>query len=178
MPERATLEEVLERYETAVVALERLQGTKHAELALLNRFAGLSRVQVVEALAAARLEVEGQALVALVGAAEADLRKDLEARHDGVKNDPIRAKAQELTADTDGKPRLEDLIDLWREASGEAGHGAGSRLKSLLRRRHWLAHGRHWPDRSGVRVDAADAYSTIERFRGRIRTVDPKFPRG
>lgn len=178
MPDRPSMEEVWYSYEGTVVALDQLQGLPHSALGALPQFRGLALSEIMEALKIAREEVEGQALVALVGAAEADLRCDLTSRAKGLKRDPLRSQARQLATDTDGNPRLESLIDLWREATSERGHGPGAKLKSLIKRRHWLAHGRYWPDQSGVPVDAGNAYVIIGRFHTEIRKVDPMFPRG
>ena len=172
-----SLAQVLERYDVCVTALEQRQRLGQTTLMSLPEFAGMSFAEILATLTTARIELEGWGVLFLSAAAEADLRRDLATRDARSKGDPIRDAAQQLSVDSDRRPRLEDLVDFWRRETAETGHGPGSRFKSLLKRRHWLAHGRSWPDKSGVPIDVADAWSRVSQFYARIRAVDPEFPR-
>jgi hypothetical protein len=176
-PLHPSLAEVIERHDHCVAALEHRQRLGSAHLRTLPEFAGLSQPEILDVLATCRSELEAYGFLFVVAAAEADLRADLAARDAGSKGDPVRHEARLLALDTDQRPRLDDLVDLWRTLTGEVGHGPGSKFKAMLKRRHWLAHGRSWSDKSGVVVDVGDAFTRVMNFYARIQLIDPRFPR-
>lgn len=51
------------------------------------------------------------------------------------------------------------------------------KLRKLLKRRHWLAHGRHWVDtKSGSKPSPWEAKAILDDYVREIRLVAPDFP--
>lgn len=126
-----------------------------------------------------RLELDQQAVFMLIASAEALLRQDLRHRTDGSSTSPIAVRLRMLRAqhpDPEDLWRisLESIIDEWKTTAG-ASHEGGL-LKQLYQRRHWLGHGRYWPDKSGVQPTPRDAYRRIKAFEAALRAAERDFP--
>jgi hypothetical protein len=96
-------------------------------------------------------ELELQVTLWLLTAMEAWMRLDFEVRVRGKYKDMLSRKFREFYREQeeqtkrkglkDVKIRLEDILDIWRDVSGEK---VFSRIKELMNYRHWLAHGKYW----------------------------------
>jgi hypothetical protein len=72
---------------------------------------------------------------------------------------------------------VEDVLDAWAGLP-EVRKAAISEYKQLLTRRHWLAHGRFFQDRSAVPGDPGFAYARTAAMVAELRRVEPGFPMG
>jgi hypothetical protein len=108
-----------------------------------------------------RKELDCQVVLMLTASFEAvfqtDLRKRIDRKEKGVVSKALRSWWQ---GDRRRRKRwidLASLLDVWKKT---VGHGQViGRMKSLLLHRHWLAHGRYWNDKSGLRdVDPPRAW--------------------
>lgn len=84
---------------------------------------------------------------------------------------------RDLHKEHEDRVRLEDILDLWKKHVGIRA-AVDQSLRKLLKRRHWLAHGRHWIDKkSGVKPSPWEAKLILDDYVGEIRLGTPDFPR-
>ena len=131
-------------------------------------------------LAALRDEIEGRAYLALVAAVEATVQLDVRARMRGRASVPLQEAARRWRREERQGRRIvvEDVLDAWAALPG-ARRAPISEFKQLLPHRHWLAHGRYFPDRHGG-VAGRAAGLALARSRAlfaELRRLDPAFPR-
>lgn len=88
----------------------------------------------------------------------------------------IARRFRKLHREFEGRVRLDDILDAWRDEVGSKQNFG--RLKGLYKHRHWLAHGRHWVDKSGFAVapDPGQAWLFAEPCLEAIRAALPSFP--
>ena len=135
----------------------------------LAAFEGLSRQEFEDALLRLRQELDEQVTLVLVAAFEALLRID---RHDRVSRrlkDPISRGLRDLSRDREGRVRLEDILDVHKQALGLA--QVVGRLKQLLNYRHWLAHGRYWVQKAGIRADPFVTWEIGEALFSQVASI-------
>jgi hypothetical protein len=117
--------------------------------------------QFDRALAELREELDHQVVLMLTASFEAVFQTDLQNRIKRRKRD---SASKALRTWWKSAPRrrekwidLGSLLDVWKRT---VGHGQViGKMKSLLLFRHWLAHGRYWNDKSGLRdVDPFSAW--------------------
>jgi hypothetical protein len=150
--------QVLSYYEAMRNTLKTLSKSSASALAaaLGTSFANTSEDEALESL---RRELDCQVVLMLTASFEAVFQIDIRLRLDNRLKDPDsrelrrrfgRRKAERLA--------LEDILDAWQVRTGQA--AVFGNFKQLVKLRHWLAHGRHWRQRSGIRsVDPFDAWS-------------------
>ena len=118
-----------------------------------SQFFGMTSDEFDAALVELRNELDYQVVMMLIASFEAIFQSDLQDRVRRKKTDTIskalRRWWQENRHGADKWIHMESLLDAWKGVI--TGHRqAIGRLRSLVLFRHWLAHGRYWPDRSGV----------------------------
>ena len=141
-------------------------------------FFGMPADEFREVLRALRDEVEQRAYLAIVAATEACLQLDFRARAKGAKSVMHRDLAKKLlkreTERPDDRIVIEDVLDAWASQDAKK---AVSEYKQLLKHRHWLAHGRYFPNHSGVPQDPSFAHARVTALMKKLQTLDPSFPR-
>ena len=152
-------EDIWTHYVRSDRALSELQSLLYRSLreqgsgaAPVSGFAGMIREDVDGALRAMKDELDAEVTLFLVASFEAILRTDFNRRCRDRKKDAPSVALRKLFKKTAEKARLPDILDVWGEHVGKP--GAISRLKSLLHLRHWLAHGRYFREKSGLRHPA------------------------
>jgi hypothetical protein len=132
-----------------------------------SQFVGMTSDEFDAALVELRMELDYQVVMMLTASFEAILQADLQDRVKRKRKDPLsKALRQWWKKSRHGDERwihMEELLDVWKRTV--AGHGRTiGRLRSLVLFRHWLAHGRYWPDRSGLgKVDPFVAWQIGEK---------------
>jgi hypothetical protein len=112
---------------------------------------------------ACKQEIDLAAVITLVAAAEARIRLDVEQRCKGSGDFAARLILLTKSADKEYQVALYEngIMDAWKDCVGSLTNvqqkdrerlltGIGG-FKSLLPVRHWVAHGRYWPLRGGVK---------------------------
>jgi len=56
--------------------------------------------------------------------------------------------------------------------------GVKQSLRTLLKHRHWLAHGRYWTNKHGAVPSPLDAHAHLDDYGQALRACAPDFPRG
>jgi hypothetical protein len=102
----------------------------------------------------------------LLASVEAILRLDLRDRVMKKRKDAVSRRFRGFR----NRDRLrldEDILEVW---SAEA-QVSVSEFRTLLKLRHWLAHGRYWLPRLGQQRDAADVYRISTKLLNSIHTA-------
>lgn len=175
MPSHAPLPcDLLAYYQQMLEALRVLdQQFDVVKVDLGSPFHGMSRRAFESTLEQMRLELDQQVVFMLAASAEALLRQDFLARTDGPSTQPIAVRLRQLRRQYPQGVPLDAIIDEWKSAGASK---EGGLLKQLYQRRHWLGHGRYWPDKSGVQPSPREAHRRIEAFIAALNAVDPGFP--
>jgi hypothetical protein len=135
-----------------------------------SRFAFLTPAEVEVALRRMSIELSYQTVFLLLASSEASLRVDFDERVARRGKDAIsqgcRRLAQTSKASGQRGIRLEDILDIYRNESPiTTAKSAVGRLKTLLHFRHWVAHGRYWVDKSGMRdPDPFDVWNDLRHL--------------
>jgi hypothetical protein len=135
----------------------------------------ISSQSVQQRFAQLREEVDQAFTLTLFASVEASVRTHYSVCLESGDPAWLAAPARALKERTDGKPRFEDILELWKMAPDtpqRTGDSVG-KLKQLYHRRNWLAHGRYWSDRSGI--PTADPDSVMDAV-AEIRAVISDFP--
>jgi hypothetical protein len=138
-------------------------------------FFGLGPNEYDSALTELREELDKQVVLTLVASAEAAFRTDFGERVRRRTKDAVRPKLKALRDEHGDRVRLDDILGVWKDTCG-AGADTFSLFGQILKHRHWLAHGRHWTDKSGVTSDPNSVAAVINDLCGRLRGVVPNFP--
>lgn len=162
-----TLLEILEHYDEQRLAYERYVRALYRD----------ARVEVEHErrLRAARAELDNAFALLCIAATEATIRNFVSAIVESDRHDAFALRARRLHERFGDRVPFEEVLDLWKPATGLKSH-AGSEIgefKSQYKHRHWLAHGRYWPNRSGVAQ--LDPTMIVSVLRG-IRQVTTDFP--
>jgi len=142
-----------------------------------SAFYAMTRDDFDDALRRLRDERDAQVTMMLIASAEAALQRDRKLRLDKkLKKDPLWMAIHALVAAEKAAGqkgiRLGKLVEVWCKASGEP----LKPFRSLIQRRHWLAHGRFWSDMSGVAIDPAQASRIIDDAFAKLKTFQSDFP--
>lgn len=155
--------QVLAHYRRTLAALRVVERTQRAATAEPSSpYFGLAEQEFVNALRETRQELDQQVVMMLVASAEAALVRDYSRRLGRREKTGVRLAMQALQANTGDRVGLGQLLKVWYEQNGSTREI--SRMRLLARHRHWLAHGRRWTDKSGIRPDPAEAAGIIREF--------------
>jgi hypothetical protein len=170
-------DEVLEAYLDQVEALEHLlRGRAIVSADPNSRFHGLSDADVQDRLGQDRDELDRWAVLMLVASLEAALRTDALRRIEGRTKDDVRKPLRDLHKDHEGRVRLDDILGIW-DAHVVVAPTVKQNLRTLLKHRHWLAHGRHWTNKHGPMPSALDAHAYVDDYVTVLRASVTDFPR-
>jgi len=140
-------------------------------------YAGLSNPEIEDAFAEQFEELDHQVTCALIASFEAAVCRDFRTRCKSRKT-AIGRKCKDLykrKKQADERVTFVEVLDIW---SGESKkHKVTEELKKLYRFRHWLAHGRWFPQKSGLaHVDPERALEIGEEFFHAHPDVDVEVP--
>ncbi len=162
---------VLANYRRALAALRVVERTPRAATTdPASPYFGLAEHELVKDLRATREELDQQVVMMLVASAEAALMRDYHRRLARREKTGVRLAMKDLPVDTRDGVKLGPLLRIWYEQTGNTKEL--TRMRLLVSHRHWLAHGRRWADKSGIRPDPAEAAGIIREFFLRL----PDFP--
>jgi hypothetical protein len=114
-----------------------------------------------------RDELDERTVLLLMASFEATFQTDRAARlRLGPRRDPLVVALQGIRA-RHGHIWFEHILDVWREQVTSITRIVGQ-LKQLVNRRHWLAHGRYFVDKSGVTATPADAMRVYQAVTARL----------
>jgi hypothetical protein len=170
-------DEIVAAYEDQLEALERVF---HARAVVSadprSRFHGLSSGDIQERLEQDRGELDRWAVLMLVASFEATLRTDAKDRIQARTRDDVRKPLRDLHTEHEDRVRLDDLLRTW-EAHAAVGMTVKQNLRTLLKHRHWLAHGRHWTNKHGAMPSPLDAYAYLDDYAQALQASASDFPR-
>lgn len=173
-PEWPEPADLLAHYGDMIEALVQLERAGRAgQLAPPSQFAGMTLTEFDDRLRDMRTELDREVSLALLASCEALLRVDFWDRVARRRKEPrdVRARFKAL-ADRDGeRVRLDDILDVWRDAVG--GPSRFDAFREYLRVRHWLAHGRYWTLKSARKAAPQDVLVAARA----LFNVLPDFPR-
>jgi len=135
-------EEIWDYYQSALAAFDLVRRHVRVPNAAsdpsLSRWRFLTPLQVDDDLRSMRDELEFEVSLALLASFETILDEDFLLRPLGTDRfSHAISRLRQRTSD----PRLEEVLDCWKERS-PAAHAVIGEFKQLVKFRHWLAHGR------------------------------------
>ena len=143
MPELASLNDIVDYLADADSALRFYYSTLYPYF--VTRFAGYLPREVAAELAVRIDETEMRSVLVILARVEAAFRRDYDVRCTSKKADPISIDFRKLHKKKGKKVRFEDeILDTWRRHLEPADRDIISQLRTMLKYRHWLAHGRYW----------------------------------
>jgi hypothetical protein len=126
------------------------------------RYLGYSAPETENVLLNRIEETELRSCFIVLASLEAALRIDYLLRSSGKKKDPLSKDFRGLFNHRGKRASLdEDILDLWIRHHPSLKRLVGE-LRSALRFRHWLAHGRYWEPKLGRKFDYAGVYLLAE----------------
>lgn len=111
------------------------------------QYSGLSDQDLADHFRLVRDELDAEVVLALVCAAEGEVRRDFRRRTSARLKGELSRKWRQLPA-RGGWVRFEEILSAWR-ASGRHKKTIDE-FEKLYRHRHWLAHGRYFPNKCGL----------------------------
>lgn len=104
----------------------------------------------------AKDELDNHLMLGILAALEAEFRQDFERRCQKRLKDDLSRSCRAIRKKRKRRVRLEeDILNAWKEQCPSK-HKLVSEIKSVLKLRHWLAHGRHWVPKLGRNFDFFD----------------------
>src|SRR5579862_2395736 len=119
--------------------------------------------EIAKILSGMSVEHEHQSVMMLTASIEATFQVDLQFRCVKKLTDHVSQALRQLAKKAQKMHRrieIEDILDTWKEQIGHA--NAFGDLKQVIEYRHWLAHGRYWNQKSGLRN--LNIYGTWNRW--------------
>ncbi|WP_376985193.1 hypothetical protein [Bosea sp. R86505] len=113
--------------------------------------------EVTAELAERLTETDMRSSLVALARIEAALRQDYEVRCKSKMSDDVSIKFRKIHKKRGRKARLdEDILAVWTEHVDQSSRAIISKLRGMLKFRHWLAHGRYW--NHGTKYDFQDIY--------------------
>jgi len=131
------------------------------------KFTGWSLAEIEEHFDTILTEVDHQISLSLLAAAEAAIRVDFFRRVQERGKDAVSRRLRSLPlldagrGDRNLRVRLDDILSVWA-SEVPACKSALARFRGALNYRHWLAHGRFWKPKLGMRYSPHIVQKTIE----------------
>ncbi len=167
---------VLVAYEDHVEALTRLLRAGSAlSIDPRSRFYGLAMPAIQDRLRSDRVELDRWVVMMLAASFEAAIRTDARERIKARTKDVVRRPLSELYKENGERVHLEDILKLW-EGQVAMGAAVKTELRTLLKHRHWLAHGRYWTNKHGALPSPYEAHAAIEDYVAALRAFALDFP--
>lgn len=111
----------------------------------LTTFVDKTQAQVSSELKVLVKETEIRSILIIIARLEAAFRLDMKYRVHAKHPDDLSIALRALHKKKSNKAGLEqDIFPIWKEHLDEDGKKVLSGLKTMLKYRHWIAHGRYW----------------------------------
>lgn len=108
-------------------------------------FTSKSKAEVNTQLRSHVKETEIRSILIIIARLEAAFRLDMKYRVHAKHPDNLSIALRALHKKKPNKAGLEkDIFPIWKEYLDEDGRNVLSGLKTMLKYRHWIAHGRYW----------------------------------
>jgi len=171
-------DEITEAYQDQVEALERLfRARASLRTDHTSRFHRFSDADIQDRLEQDRRELDLWTVMMLTASFEATMRADARDRIDSRTKDALRKPLRDLYEEHQDRVRLDDLLAMW-EGHAAVGPTMKQNVHTLLKHRHWLAHGRHWTNKHGAMPSPLDARAQLDDYAQALQATIPDFPRG
>lgn len=169
--------QLIARHETAIIGLRELQRLPHPTLTAMPQYDGMTEADAIAHLREVKFDLDERYVLAVFASIEAALKSDARWRvNKGKKSRVNKAIRDAVEHATWERFRLEDLLRSWRDLVVD--RRPLSELIRISHRRHWLAHGKYFRDRSGVgEIEPADVLFWWEQAEAAARGIAPDFPR-
>ncbi len=170
-------QEVLDHHSRLREALEALE-FKRVVSEPTSNFFGLAELRDFNAaIDETREELDQQTVMMLVASCEALFRRDCEHRATDrrLRRDAVANRLRTVKNQATGRVELGDIFTVWETETGKIQLFQG--LRQLMKRRHWLAHGRYWADKSGFPPDPTQAFELISAVCAAVAQHSGDFPR-
>ncbi len=174
MSDFSALDSIVASYEDQLEALMCLQHQR-ARIDPRSRFFSLADADLKDRLRQDRNELDLWALLTLVAAFEATLRRDMEERIQRRRHDAVRRLLQQLRDEQDGRVRFDDVLETWEDCVSVRPSLRGE-IKRILKHRHWLAHGRYWSIKQGATPGPLDAHADLVDYLSALQKGIHDFP--
>ena len=172
------VDEILAAYEDHVEALEHMFHARAAHAAdPRSRLHQLTDAAIQVRLGQDREELDRWVVMMLVASFEATIRADALDRIQARTPDAVRRPLRDLYAKGKDRVRLDDLLAIW-EAHAAVGATVKQNTRTVLKHRHWLAHGRRWTNKYGAFPTPHDVYAYLDDYQQTLRLSQIDYPRG
>ena len=160
------IDEAWSWYSTSAQALAAYMQTIKASIVdkrvVCPDFVGFSLNDVDQHFSRQQEELELMAVLALLIAAEGELRRDYWTRVYERRKDELSRHFREVYKDRGKRVSLEQhILEGWRRYRPET-RSSVNQFTAALRYRHWLAHGRYWVARFGRRYSPEDVWLIVK----------------
>jgi hypothetical protein len=123
-------------------------------------------------------ELKLECIMTMTASIEATFQIDSRARARHKLNDHVSTALRrhlKKMGKRNSRIEIEDILDIWKQELAGGSQAIGN-LKQVIEFRHWLAHGRYWQQKSGLKkTDPFDVWSRWEGVLSLI-TEDNAFP--
>ncbi len=144
-----------------------------------SRFFGMTPDEFNQSLSDMRHELDFEVSLTLLASFEAIFRMDLKERARKKPKDTASRALYKLYRKHKGKVRFDDIISVWKKETSKS--EVFFRLNKAMTIRHWLAHGRYWTEKSGMKPDPCtvwnigkDVFDVLPGFY-QLNTVHPSY---
>lgn len=160
--------EVLQHFRQSKRLLELLPQMSAVITASEGPFYNLSHSDLQSMAIELIAELNQQCVLGLVASVEATFQVDLQSRRQLRKNDPVSRALRRLGKRMSSKAKrikIEGILGVWKMEIRGLVKAIGE-LRQVIEYRHWLAHGRYWIQKSGLKsVDPLDVWERWEVVR-------------
>lgn len=126
-----------------------------------ERFTGYLPSEIADQLSARIDEMDMRSALVTLARIEAALRTDYIVRCKGKSSDDVSMAFRKIYKRRSHRARLdEDILSTWCDNINSKERQIISKLRGMLKFRHWLAHGRHW--HVGTTHSFQDVYLVVE----------------
>jgi len=123
----------------------------------------MTQEEIDSAITKMSLELDQEVVLLLTASFEAEFQADFHDRVSRKRKDRVSREFRRILGDQRGRRQgakrvaFKQILEVWGKHEGHV--RAIGNLKQLIQFRHWLAHGRYWVQKSGLRnSDPFDAW--------------------
>ena len=128
-----------------------------------ERFTALTIAELREYFDESEMELEHLCAFNIISATEALLRIDFYKKVYQKRRSEVARAFREIHKKGNEISLERDILDTWKSIVVECKNDV-SDLMGLMRYRHWLAHGRYWKPKLGMRYDVLVSYTISKRI--------------
>jgi hypothetical protein len=156
--ERIELDVIKHHYKTTLLALSDFYTSRNMY------FLGYTQDELEEDFRKSVKELELNYCLSMLSSTEAKARMDYEFRASKRYKDDVSRAFRELYQKKKRKASLaNDILEIWKEIGG-CNKNVISELRSAIKYRNWLAHGRYWILKVGRRYDFDILNNVVTEF--------------